>query len=161
MKTPSRNLLEESAKILRGELISEATYTITVNDAYYIKGNSLSKAMKNGDAEDVDMNDADGEITFTAGSPSEAQRNAEKAIKDFINKSVRNDRGAVIQFNDIELGLVDDNLPSSTQKNMLKRVIDKFDGKPIFNTSNGRGPANIEKFIRDEGIDDGLRDGAM
>ena len=44
---------------------------------------------------------------------------------------------------------------------MLKRVIDKFDGKPIFNTSNGRGPANIEKFIRDEGIDDGLRDGAM
>ena len=70
MKTPSRNLLEESAKILKGEIISEATYTITVNDAYYIKGNSLSKAVRSGDAEDVDMNDADGEITFTASQGS-------------------------------------------------------------------------------------------
>lgn len=161
MKTPSRNLLEESAKILKGEVISEAKYVLSADDASWISGKSLAGAMKSKDGSDVDMNEDEPSIEFTANSPSDAQRKCEKAIKDHINKEVKRDRNAVYQFNGLELQLVDDELPNSTQKNMLKRIIDKYDQEPIFNTSNGKGPANVVKFMRDEGIDDGLTDGAM
>lgn len=161
MKTPSRNLIIESAKILKGELISEAKYVLSADEANWISGRSMAGAMKSKDGADVDLNADEPDITFTATSPSDAQRKCEKAIKDHINKEVKRDRNAVYQFNGLQLSLVDDKSPSSTEKNMLKRIIDKYDQEPIFNTSNGKGPSNVMKFINDEGIDEYLLYGAM
>ena len=83
--------LEEAVLISRG-LIEQTEYTISMKDASFFKGNDIKKAMmqskRDGNTDkaldDLDMVGGDDEegITFTARSPSEAVRNAEKAILD-------------------------------------------------------------------------------
>tara|TARA_B100000035_G_scaffold274560_1_gene251018 strand:- start:27 stop:548 length:522 start_codon:yes stop_codon:yes gene_type:complete len=162
--------LEEAVLISRG-LIEQTEYTISMRDASFFKGNDIKKAMtqskRDGNTdkalEDLDMVGGDDEegITFTARSPSEAVKNAEKAILDYRNKEVNRDRNALFVFNDLELQLVGDELPNSQQKNMFRGLFRKYSNQPMFNTPNGRGPSDMDKFVKDNGLDDMVRDGAM
>ena len=155
----TRSLINEARKIMEAKGIE---YAISMKDASFFKGNDLMKAIKKGDIDDLDMHEGGGtDLVFTANSPSEVQRNAEKAILAYRNKDVKNDRNAVYVFTGLELILVGDELPTSSQKNMLKKVFNKFDSKPMFNTPNGRGPSNLEKFVKDESLDDMLIQGVM
>ena len=170
--------LEEAVLISRG-LIEQTEYTISMKDASFFKGNDIRKAMmqskRDGNTDkaldDLDMVGGDDEegITFTARSPSEAVRNAEKAILDYRNKEVNRDRNALFVFNDLQLQLVkrpgdkdpDGELPNSQEKNMFRSLFRKYSGQPMFNTPNGRGPSDMDKFVKDNGLDDMVRDGVM
>jgi len=177
--------IEEAVLISRG-LITEAKgteYHITMSDASFFKGNDLMKAMnqtkKDGNTDkaldDLDMVGGDDEegITITANNPSEAARNAEKAILDYRNKQVNRDRNALFVFNGLELQLVtkfkdkgkssdgDGTLPTNYDKNIFKNVFRKYNSQPMFNTSNGKGPSDLQKFVKDEGLDDMVIDGVM
>ena len=162
--------LEEAVLISRG-LITEAKYVMSVSDASFFKGNDIKKAMmqskRDGNTDkaldDLDMVGGDDEegITFTARSPSEAVRNAEKAILDYRNKETRNDRNALFAFNELELQEIDGKTPTSQQENMFKNVIKKYSNKAMFNTPNGRGPSDLQKFANDEALDDMAVGGVM
>ena len=161
--------LEEAVLISRG-LITEAKYVMSVSDASFFKGNDIKKAMqetkKDGNSEkalnDLDMIGAGGEdITFTANNSSEAVRKAEKAILDYRNKETRNDRNALFAFNELELQEIDGKTPTSQQENMFKNVIKKYSNKAMFNTPNGRGPSDLQKFANDEALDDMAVGGVM
>ena len=175
--------LEEAVLISRGlvkkSLIERTEYTISMRDASFFKGNDIRKAMmqtkKDGNTDkaldNLDMVGGDDEegITFTANNSSEAIRNAEKAILDYRNKEVNRDRNALFVFNDLELQLVkkpggkdpDGELPTSQEKNMFRSVFRKYNGQPMFNTPNGRGPSDLDRFVKDNGLDDMVRDGVM
>ena len=100
-----------------------------MQDASYFKGNDIRKAMIQTNTDKLDMHAGDGTITFTANNPGEVQRNAEKAIKDYINKETRNDRNALFAFNDLELEEVDGDGPTRQQEQGIKRVLDKYSNK--------------------------------
>ena len=175
--------LEEAVLISRGlvkkSLIERTEYTISMRDASFFKGNDIRKAMmqtkKDGNTDkaldNLDMVGGDDEegITFTANNSSEAIRNAEKAILDYRNKEVNRDRNALFVFNDLELQLVkrpggkdpDGELPNSQEKNMFRSLFRKYNGQPMFNTPNGRGPSDMDRFVKDNGLDDMVRDGVM
>ena len=139
--------LEEAVLISRG-LIEQTEYTISMRDASFFKGNDIKKAMtqskRDGNTdkalEDLDMVGGDDEegITFTARSPSEAVKNAEKAILDYRNKEVNRDRNALFVFNDLELQLVGDELPSA------KKLIAFADAAELFFNSKNM---NISQFL--------------
>ena len=129
--------LEEAVLISRG-LVKEAVtkYDITMSDASFFKGNDLMKAMnqtkKDGNSQkaldDLTMLNGgdDVTLTFTASNPSEAVRNAEKAILNFRNKFTKNDRNAYTNFNSIQL---QDSVPGLTKNddNILKNIFKKYD----------------------------------
>ncbi len=164
--------LEEAVLISRG-LVKEAVtkYDITMSDASFFKGNDLMKAMnqtkKDGNSDkaldDIQMYSADVEtgISFTANNPGEAARMAEKAILNFRNKQVKNDRNALFAFDRLEIQLVNNKLPTSRDKQLLKRTLEKYSNEGMFNTPNGRGPSNLQKFVKDESLDDMVVDGVM
>jgi len=164
--------LEEAVLISRG-LVKEAVtkYDITMSDASFFKGNDLMKAMnqtkKDGNSDkaldDIQMYSADAEtgISFTANNPGEAARMAEKAILNFRNKQVKNDRNALFAFDRLEIQLVNNKLPTSRDKQLLKRTLEKYSNEGMFNTPNGRGPSNLQKFVKDESLDDMVVDGVM
>ena len=76
---------------------------------------------------------------------------------------------ALFVFNDLQLQLVkrpgdkdpDGELPNSQEKNMFRSLFRKYSGQPMFNTPNGRGPSDMDKFVKDNGLDDMVRDGVM
>jgi hypothetical protein len=167
--------LEEAVLIARGLIekksLNEAKYQLGMREFNFFKGNDLMKAMnqtkKDGNSEkaldDLQMYGGDEEdrITFTANNPSEAARNAEKAILTFRNKNLKNDRNALSVMKYLELEQVDGKTPTTQQKSSLKRVLDKFDIEVQFNTPNGKGSSNLEKFVKDEALDDMVTDGVM
>jgi len=178
----TRDLINEARKIIQGENLTEAKgtqYIITMKDVSFFKGNDLMKAMrqtkKDGNTDkaldDLDMVGGDNEesITVIANNPSEAARNAEKAILDYRNKQVNRDRNAFFVINGLELQLVkktgakdpDGELPTNYDKNIFKNVFRKYNSQPMFNTSNGKGPSDLQKFVKDEGLDDMVIDGVM
>jgi hypothetical protein len=114
-----------------------------------------------GDASSLDMHAGDGTITFTANNPGEVQRNAEKAIKDYINKETRNDRNALFAFNDLELEEVDGDGPTRQQEQSIKRVLDKYSNKAMFNTPSGKASGPLQKFADDESLGDMAISGVM
>ena len=169
----TRDLINEARKIMQGETLTEAVskFEIQFDEVSFFKGNDLMKAMnqtkKDGNSEkaldDLQMYGGDEEdrITFTANNPSEAARNAEKAILTFRNKNLKNDRNALSVMKYLELEQVDGKTPTTQQKSSLKRVLDKFDIEVQFNTPNGKGSSNLEKFVKDEALDDMVTDGVM
>ena len=169
----TRSLINEARKIMEAK---GTEYHISMKDASFFKGNDLMKAMrqtkKDGNTDkaldDLDMVGGDDEegITITANNPSEAARNAEKAILDYRNKQVNRDRNALFVFNGLEIQLVKkanakDTLPTSYEKNIFKNVFRKYNSQPMFNTPNGKGPSDLERFVKDEGLDDMVTDGVM
>ena len=44
---------------------------------------------------------------------------------------------------------------------MFKNVIKKYSNKAMFNTPNGRGPSDLQKFANDEALDDMAVGGVM
>ena len=164
--------LEEAVLIARG-LITEAVtkYNITMSDASFFKGNDLMKAMnqtkRDGNSDkaldDIQMYSADVEtgISFTVNNPGEAARMAEKAILVFRNKQVKNDRNALFAFDRLEIQLVNNKLPTSRDNQLLKRTLEKYSNEAMFNTPNGKGPGNLQKFVQDESLDDMVVDGVM
>jgi hypothetical protein len=44
---------------------------------------------------------------------------------------------------------------------MFRGLFRKYSGQPMFNTPNGRGPSDMDKFVKDNGLDDMVRDGVM
>ena len=164
--------LEDAAnKVVSEGYIAEAKYSINMADASYIKGSELMKAMrqakKDGNTkkalDDLDILAGDDEqgISFTAANDNEAVRKAEKALQDYRNKSTRNDRNALFAFDRLELRMVGDKLATSQQKNMFKRVFDKYDNKAMFNTSNNRGPSDLQQFVNKTKLDDMVAQGQM
>ena len=164
--------LEDAAnKIVSEGYIAEAKYSINMADASYIKGSELMKAMrqakKDGNTkkalDDLDILAGDDEqgISFTAANDNEAVRKAEKALQDYRNKSTRNDRNALFAFDRLELRMVGDKLATSQQKNMFKRVFDKYDNKAMFNTSNNKGPSDLQQFVNKTKLDDMVAQGQM
>jgi hypothetical protein len=143
------------------ELMTEAKYVIGMQDASYFKGNEMMSAMKAGNTDKLDMHAGDGTITFTANNPGEVQRNAEKAIKDYINKETRNDRNALFAFNDLELEEVDGDGPTRQQEQGIKRVLDKYSNKAMFNTPSGKASGPLQKFADDESLEDMAVSGVM
>ena len=156
--------IEEAYLLARGiekKSLTEAKYVIGMQDASYFKGNEMMSAMKAGNVDKLDMHAGDGTITFTANNPGEVQRNAEKAIKDYINKETRNDRNALFAFNDLELEEVDGDGPTRQQEQSLKRVLDKYSNKAMFNTPNGKASGPLQKFADDESLGDMAISGVM
>ena len=164
--------LEDAAnKVVSEGYIAEAKYSINMADASYIKGSELMKAMrqakKDGNTkkalDDLDILAGDDEqgISFTAANDNEAVRKAEKALQDYRNKSTRNDRNALFAFDRLELRMVGDKLATSQQKNMFKRVFDKYDNKAMFNTSNNKGPSDLQQFVNKTKLDDMVAQGQM
>ena len=168
----TRDLINEARKIMQGETLTEAVskFEIQFDEVSFFKGNDLMKAMnqtkKDGNSQkaldDLTMLNGgdDVTLTFTASNPSEAVRNAEKAILNFRNKFTKNDRNAYTNFSGIEL---QDSVPELTKNddNILKNIFKKYDGKPMFNTSSGNGPSNLEKFVKDESLDEMIIAGVM
>ena len=181
----TRSLINEARKIIQGKTLTEAVskFEIQFDEVSFFKGNDLMKAMnqtkKDGNSQkaldDLTMLNGgdDVTLTFTASNPSEAVRNAEKAILDYRNKQVNRDRNALFVFNGLELQLVtkfkdkgkssdgDGTLPTNYDKNIFKNVFRKYNSQPMFNTSNGKGPSDLQKFVKDEGLDDMVIDGVM
>jgi len=164
--------LEEAVLISRGLMEAKGTkYHIMMRDASFFKGNDIRKAMiqtkKDGNTDkaldDLDMVAGDDEegITITANNPSEAARNAEKAILDYRNKEVNRDRNALFVFNSLEIQLVNNKLPTSADKNIFRNVFRKYNNKPMFNTPNGKGPSDLDTFVKDNGLDDMVISGVM
>ena len=157
--------IEEAYLLARGiekKSLTEAKYVIGMQDASYFKGNEMMSAMRaGGDASSLDMHAGDGTITFTANNPGEVQRNAEKAIKDYINKETRNDRNALFAFNDLELEEVDGDGPTRQQEQSIKRVLDKYSNKAMFNTPSGKASGPLQKFADDESLGDMAISGVM
>jgi len=156
--------IEEAYLLARGigeKSLTEAKYVIGMQDASYFKGNEMMSAMKAGNVDKLDMHAGDGTITFTANNPNEAQRNAEKAIKDYINKETRNDRNALFAFNDLELEEVDGDGPTRQQEQSIKRVLDKYSNKAMFNTPSGKASGPLQKFADDESLEDMAVSGVM
>jgi len=154
-------LLNYKAEELLKNNINEAKYVIGMQDASYFKGNEMMSAMRAGNIDKLDMHAGEGTITFTANNPGEAQRNAEKAIKDYINKETRNDRNALFAFNDLELEQVDNDGPTRQQEQSLKRVLDKYSNKAMFNTPNGKASGPLQKFADEESLGDMAVQGVM
>ena len=146
-------------------------YDIGMADASFFKGNDIRKAMlqtkKDGNSdkalEDLQMYSADSDsgITFTANNTGEAIRMAEKAILNFRNKQVKNDRNALFAFDRLEVQLVNNKLPTSAEKNLLKRTLEKYSNEAMFNTPNGKGPSDLTKFVKDEALDEMVVSGVM
>ena len=156
--------IEEAYLLARGigeKSLTEAKYVIGMQDASYFKGNEMMSAMKAGNVDKLDMHAGDGTITFTANNLNEAQRNAEKAIKDYINKETRNDRNALFAFNDLELEEVDGDGPTRQQEQSIKRVLDKYSNKAMFNTPSGKASGPLQKFADDESLEDMAVSGVM
>jgi hypothetical protein len=176
--------LEEAVLIARGLMEAKGTkYHITMKDASYFKGNDIRKAMiqtkKDGNSDkaldNLDLHSGDDEegISIIANNPSEAVRNAEKAILDYRNKQVDRDRNALFVFNGLELQLVtkfkdkgkssdgDGTLPTSNEKNIFKNVLNKYSNEAMFNTPNGKGPSDLQRFVEDEALDEMAVQGAM
>ena len=156
--------IEEAYLLARGiekKSLTEAKYVIGMQDASYFKGNEMMSAMKAGNVDKLDMHAGDGTITFTANNPGEVQRNAEKAIKDYINKETRNDRNALFAFNDLELEEVDGDGPTRQQEQSIKRVLDKYSNKAMFNTPSGKASGPLQKFADDESLEDMAISGVM
>jgi hypothetical protein len=105
--------------------------------------------------------DSDSGITFTANNTGEAIRMAEKAILNFRNKQVKNDRNALFAFDRLEVQLVNNKLPTSAEKNLLKRTLEKYSNEAMFNTPNGKGPSDLTKFVKDEALDEMVVSGVM
>ena len=147
--------------IIGKKSITEAKYVIGMQDASYFKGNEMMNAMRAGNIDKLDMHAGEGTITFTANNPGEAQRNAEKAIKDYINKETRNDRNALFAFNDLELEQVDNDGPTRQQEQSIKRVLDKYSNKAMFNTPSGKASGPLQKFADDESLGDMAISGVM
>lgn len=99
-------------------------------------------------------------INITASSSSEATRKLEKALMDYRNKEVKRDRNAYYQFTEIELSLVDNKLPKSQDKSIFRNIINKYT-KPMFNTPTGRGPSDLEQFVKKEALDEPLESGVL
>ena len=168
----TRDLINEARKIMQGETLTEAVskFQIQFDEVSFFKGNDLMKAMnqtkKDGNSQkaldDLTMLNGgdDVTLTFTASNPSEAVRNAEKAILNFRNKFTKNDRNAYTNFNSIQL---QDSVPELTKNddNILKNIFKKYDSKPMFNTPSGKGPSNLEKFVKDESLDEMIISGVM
>ena len=169
----SHFLTNFKAEELVEENLTEAVtkYDITMADASFFKGNDLMKAMnqtkKDGNSDkaldDIQMYSADVEtgISFVANNPGEATRMAEKAILNFRNKQVKNDRNALFAFDRLEIQLVNNKLPTSRDNQLLKRTLEKYSNEAMFNTPNGKGPGNLQKFVQDESLDDMVVDGVM
>ena len=182
----TRDLINEARKIIQGENLTEAKgtkYHFTMKDASYFKGNDIRKAMiqtkKDGNSDkaldNLDLHSGDDEegISITANNPSEAVRNIEKAILDYRNKQVNRDRNALFAFDRLELQLVqklkdkdkpddkDGTLPTSNEKNIFKNVLNKYSNEAMFNTPNGKGPSDLQKFVEDEALDEMAVQGAM
>ena len=165
------SLEDAASKVVSEGYIAEAKYSINMADASYIKGSELMKAMrqakKDGNTkkalDDLDILAGDDEqgISFTAANDNEAVRKAEKALQDYRNKSTRNDRNALFAFDRLELRMVGDKLATSQQKNMFKRVFDKYDNKAMFNTSNNKGPSDLQQFVNKTKLDDMVAQGQM
>ena len=165
------SLGDVAARVVSEGYIAEAKYSIDMADASYIKGSELMKAMrqakKDGNTkkalDDLDILAGDDEqgISFTAANDNEAVRKAEKALQDYRNKSTRNDRNALFAFDRLELRMVGDKLATNQQKNMFKRVFDKYDNKAMFNTSNNRGPSDLQQFVNKTKLDDMVVQGQM
>jgi len=156
--------IEEAYLLARGigeKSLTEAKYVIGMQDASYFKGNEMMSAMKAGNVDKLDMHAGDGTITFTANNLNETQRNAEKAIKDYINKETRNDRNALFAFNDLELEEVDGDGPTRQQEQSIKRVLDKYSNKAMFNTPSGKASGPLQKFADDESLEDMAVSGVM
>ncbi len=141
--------------------MTEARYVIGMQDASYFKGNEMMSAMRAGSIDRLNMHAGEGTITFTANNPNEAQRNAEKAIKDYINKETRNDRNALFAFNSLELEEVDGDAPTRQQEQSIKRVLDKYSDKAMFNTPSGKASGPLQKFADDESLGDMAVSGVM
>ena len=141
----TRDLINEARKIMQGETLTEAVskFEIQFDEVSFFKGNDLMKAMnqtkKDGNSQkaldDLTMLNGgdDVTLTFTASNPSEAVRNAEKAILNFRNKFTKNDRNAYTNFNSIQL---QDSVPGLTKNDDNIFVIQnssKSDPCPIGN----------------------------
>ena len=100
-------------------------------------------------------------INITASSSSEATRKLEKALIDFRNKECNRDRNAYYLFTKIELVLVDDERAKHQTKRIFNDVIFKYTQNAMFNTPTGRGPSNLEQFVKKEKLDEPLFYGAM
>ena len=115
-----------------------------------------------------ESNDLSDDYKKTALSNIKACRKALVRMKNGV-QLIENNENALFVFNDLELQLVkrpgdkdpDGELPNSQEKNMFRGLFRKYSGQPMFNTPDGRGPSDMDKFVKDNGLDDMVRDGVM
>ena len=164
----TRALINEIRNVMENK---NKKYGFTIDETNHFTGAMLNRAMQAVKKDPKNDYRSDnyfqirggGEDSFdiTASSSSEATRKLEKALIDFRNKECNRDRNAYYLFTKIELVLVDDERAKHQTKRIFNDVIFKYTQNAMFNTPTGRGPSNLEQFVKKEKLDEPLFYGAM
>ena len=167
----TRALINEIRNVMENK---NKKYSFSAKETNYFSGNMLKRGMQalkkdpklhynlgSLDFFEISGGDENPSFDITASFPSEAVRKLEKALVDFRNKDCKRDRNAYHYFVGLELDLVDGNRPTSQDKNIFKGVINKYTQNAMFNTPTGRGPSDLEQFVKKEALDEPLESGVL